>query len=57
MVGRVGVVVSPLAPSGTVRVDGETWSAIAEGGDIGPGQQVRVLGLQGVVLRVVQDEP
>jgi membrane-bound serine protease (ClpP class) len=52
MVGRSGVALSSLAPTGQVRVDGEVWSAIAEDEVVGAGEQVEVAGVEGVTLRV-----
>jgi membrane-bound serine protease (ClpP class) len=52
MVGRSGVALSSLAPTGQVRVDGEVWSAVAEDEAVGAGEQVEVAGVEGVTLRV-----
>lgn len=52
LVGRQGVSISRLAPSGTVRVDSEEWSAITEGEPVEPGEPVRVIDVEGVMLRV-----
>jgi membrane-bound serine protease (ClpP class) len=52
LVGRVGVATSELAPTGTVRVDSELWSAVAEGRPIGKGEEVQVVGVEGAILRV-----
>ena len=52
LVGRVGIVASDLAPAGLVRIDGELWSAEAEGDQVGAGERVRVVGVEGVRLKV-----
>jgi membrane-bound serine protease (ClpP class) len=52
LVGRVGVATSDLAPTGTVQVDGEVWSALATDGEIRAGAAVQVVGVEGVTLRV-----
>jgi membrane-bound serine protease (ClpP class) len=52
IVGRMGVATSDLGPAGTVSVDEEAWSAVAERGPIRRGDRVRVTGVQGVRLRV-----
>jgi membrane-bound serine protease (ClpP class) len=54
LLGRVGIAESRLAPSGTVRVDSEVWSATVEDGAqaIAAGEAVEIVGLEGVVLRV-----
>ncbi len=51
LVGRRAVVVRPLAPRGQVRLDGELWEARAPG-DVDPGVEVVVTGLDGLVLEV-----
>ena len=51
LVGRTAVVVRPLAPHGQVRLDGELWEARAVG-DVPPGAEVVVTGLDGLVLDV-----
>lgn len=52
LVGRPGTATSELAPEGTVRVDSESWHAVAEDGTIHAGEPVQVVGVQGVTLRV-----
>ena len=52
LVGAVGVARSDLAPSGTVFVDGELWSAETEDGAIPTGQRVRVVQVRGLHLLV-----
>ncbi len=53
MIGATGVATSDLNPWGTVLVKAEDWSAIAEGGPIRKGEMVRVVGTEGIKLRVV----
>ena len=43
LVGEKGKALSALAPSGTVRVSGETWAAESAGGSIEPGGRVVVV--------------
>ncbi|MBM3945485.1 MAG: nodulation protein NfeD [SAR202 cluster bacterium] len=51
--GHPGVVVTPLAPRGTVRVDGEMWSAESStGGNIQQGASVVVEDMSGLTLKV-----
>lgn len=52
IVGAVGVARSRLDPDGQVHVQGEFWSAVAIGGPVEEGQAVRVVGLDGLRLRV-----
>jgi membrane-bound serine protease (ClpP class) len=54
LIGHPGVAISELAPSGTVRVDSEVWSAQAIGGAIPPGERVEVVDVAGVTLRVTR---
>ena len=48
LVGKVGIVVSRLAPEGQIRIQGEIWSAISRNtGAVASGREVRVQGLEG----------
>jgi membrane-bound serine protease (ClpP class) len=57
VVGAIGVARSDLAPDGQVHVLGELWTATAEGGPIATGQRVRVVGIDGLRLRVIASGP
>lgn len=52
IIGITGVATSNLDPRSTVQVRGELWSAVAEGGPISQGEEVRVVGVKGVRLRL-----
>jgi len=52
MVGSKGKVVSPLVPEGLVRIKGELWMAASEDKNIGTGEQVTVVGQDGLKLIV-----
>lgn len=52
LVGREAVVTTPLAPGGIVRIDGELWSARTDGSTIAAGEDVQVVGVDGVTLHV-----
>lgn len=56
LVGLVGEVRSPLAPSGMVRIEGELWAAtaegLAEGESIPRGAHVEITDVQGLRLTV-----
>ncbi len=54
MVGATGTAVSDLDPWGTVQVKSELWSAVAEEGSIKKGERVRVVGAEGVRLKVTK---
>jgi membrane-bound serine protease (ClpP class) len=56
LVGARGVVVERLAPTGRVRVAGETWNAIADG-TLELGAAVVVVELKGLTLRVRPAHP
>ena len=51
LVGEVGVARTRLAPEGQIFVHGELWQARCEE-DAGPGEEVRVTGVDGLRLRV-----
>ena len=52
MVGSKGKVVSPLAPEGLVKVKGELWIAKSVGRGINTGEEVMVVGQDGLRLTV-----
>jgi membrane-bound serine protease (ClpP class) len=54
MIGLHGVVVRPLAPVGTVYIKGENWKAKTNGDSIEVDENVEVVGIEGLVLRVVR---
>jgi membrane-bound serine protease (ClpP class) len=56
LVGASGTAVSDLSPRGLVQVRGELWTAVAQGGPIRKGDEVRVVGSAGLSLRVVKAE-
>jgi len=52
MVGSKGKVVSPLAPEGQVRIKSELWGAESLDKNIGIGEEVMVVGQDGLKLIV-----
>jgi membrane-bound serine protease (ClpP class) len=52
IIGLEAVVVTPLDPTGTVRVQGETWSAHAAHGPVPAGAVVKVVDRDGLTLEV-----
>jgi membrane-bound serine protease (ClpP class) len=53
VVGKVGIVIRDLAPTGTVQLTSESWTAVADGDEvIAAGERVEVVGLEGLTLRV-----
>jgi membrane-bound serine protease (ClpP class) len=57
LIGEVGVVREPLAPSGQVAIHGELWRAVAEGDEVDVGAPVRVVEVDGLTLKVVKAGP
>jgi len=57
MVGSKGRVVSPLDPEGLVRIKGELWQSRSSGRRINIGEEVIVVGQDGLKLIVRRDEP
>ena len=55
VVGAEGVVVRELAPSGVVRVRGETWTAESPGEPVPAGAKVKVVAVRGLTLEVVPE--
>ena len=52
MVGSRGKVVSPLSPEGMVKIKGELWKATLEGGVLDIGDEITVVGQDGLRLIV-----
>jgi len=52
MIGLVGEVVEPLQPVGVVMVNGEYWKAKSDSEDIAIGEDVEILGQNGLTLKV-----
>ena len=52
MVGTGGETVSPLGPEGMVKIRGELWRAVSEEGKIDAGEEVVVVGQNGLKLSV-----
>lgn len=52
MAGGRAVARTPLAPRGTVLAEGELWNAIAEGEHVAPGEEVTILRVDRMQLRV-----
>ena len=52
MIGRLAVARSALGPEGQVQLDGEIWRAVSDGGAIAAGEQVRVMAVDGLTLKV-----
>ena len=55
MVGCRGEVVSPLAPEGMVKINGELWRARSDGGEMKEGIEVIVVGQDRLELIVKED--
>jgi membrane-bound serine protease (ClpP class) len=56
LVGQIGIARQTLEPTGTVFVHGELWQARSRGEPIPAGEQVRVAGMDGLVLEVERAE-
>ena len=58
LMGARGKARTPLKPEGSVLVSGELWRAVAEPGEtIEPGDEIEVVGMDGLTLRVRRHEP
>ncbi len=54
--GKVAVARTPLSPEGFVFVQGERWQASLEGGTAQPGDRLRIVGADGLRLKVQKEE-
>jgi membrane-bound ClpP family serine protease len=52
MVGTRGTVIEPLAPKGTIKIGSEIWEAESVDHKIDTGEEVTVIGRQGLKLTV-----
>ena len=52
MIGKIAVAQTTLNPKGTVRAEGELWTAIAEGSKIEPEEEVIITKIEGLKLWV-----
>ena len=52
MIGRTALARTPLEPDGTVVAEGELWSARIVGEHVLPGDEVTIIGVDGLKLRV-----
>ena len=55
MIGLRGTVVEDLDPEGLILIEGELWKARARSKAIKKGSKVRVVGVRGIILEVVED--
>ncbi len=56
LMGEVAVARTPLDPGGLVFVQGERWQAVLDEGSAQPGEKVRVVGADGLSLKVRKEE-
>jgi membrane-bound serine protease (ClpP class) len=54
MIGLKGRVVKPLTPVGTVYVGGENWNAETDGDYIEAGEDVEIVGIKELLLKVIR---
>ncbi len=52
MIGTQGQVVQPLTPTGTITVRGERWKARSLDDNVATGEDVEIVGLNGLTLQV-----
>ncbi|MEE9400402.1 MAG: NfeD family protein, partial [Dehalococcoidia bacterium] len=56
LVGKIALAQTELDPTGMVLVEGERWTAIAEGGRIEPGEEAVVTKVEGLKLWVTKKQ-
>jgi membrane-bound ClpP family serine protease len=56
MLGLEGRVIKSLTPGGTISVKGEYWTARSIGKNIPVGEQVEIVGMDGLTLQVKRKE-
>jgi len=53
LIGKTARVRTELRPEGTVFIQGELWTAVSEEGNIAPGEEVTITGVDNLVLSVI----
>jgi membrane-bound ClpP family serine protease len=56
LIGKVAEVTAAMEPKGTVRIEGEQWTAILDKGKAEPGEEVLITNVEGLKLRVTKKE-
>ncbi len=56
LIGKTAVARTPLTPEGFVMVEGERWRARIEDGQAREGERVRIVGAEGLLLKVRKEE-
>jgi len=54
MIGKIALAKTPLDPTGTVRAQGELWTAASEGGRVAPGEEVIITKVEELKLWVAK---
>ncbi len=54
MIGTTAIAKTPLDPTGTVRAQGELWTAASEGGRVAPGEEVIITKVEALKLWVTK---
>lgn len=52
LVGLEGEVIEPLTPVGVIKINDEYWKAKSVGENIAVGEEIEILGLEGLTLKV-----
>jgi membrane-bound serine protease (ClpP class) len=52
LIGKVGTVILALTPKGEVRIEGQIWRAESAGAEVKEGEQVEIVGREGLTLKV-----
>ena len=56
LIGKTGVVKTPLAPKGLVLVEGERWTAVIDKGRAEPEEEVTITRVDGLKLSVTKKQ-
>ena len=54
LIGQIAEVTTAMKPKGTVFIQGESWTAISEAGQIEPGEEVIITRVDGLKLWVTK---
>ena len=58
LVGKQGIVITPLRPVGTCEIEGEKYMCVAEGGYVDKNKKAKVIRAQGMqlIVRVIEED-
>ncbi len=57
LIGRIGIAVTPMLPSGRLELDGKDYDAVSDGPKLERGEQVMIISVSMRILKVSRHQP